>query len=544
MSNKITGKIFLIITIITIIIALLNLFACRAIGDSQEDAETFEVTRGDIIQTVTTSGYVDSSEQNDYSLSASGKVLCALSKGDTFSKGDVLIEIDGSKQELLIAQAEENLNTAKNSIDIAKINYQQALGANHVSIQIAQSNAVQSEQATQNALTSLENANSAADASLNSARLSAENSNSAADASLNSARLSAENSNSAANASINSAKVALDITQDNYDKVKADPLSTPEEIDYARNSLKTAQAAYDQAVTLAQNSTNSAQAAYDQAVTLAQNSTNSAQAAYEQAKANAQSQAESAEAAYQQALNSQSASYWSSLSSTETAQVQIKLTKKNIEQVETQLKLSEINLELARLDMGSSIIHAPYSGIVLSSVYKEGQYASPGINAISIISSDFIIKANVNEIDVVNLQVGQDVDIRLDAYYENEFSGKIIKISPISSNIGGVVSFELTVKPETGNGPEFLYGLSASLTITTSGVEDVLFVPIQSVYEENGKSYVDLVAEDGSTEKKEVTTGMFNYDFIEIKSGLNEGDTILTSPTSSNISGSLMFTTD
>ncbi|GAH07144.1 unnamed protein product, partial [marine sediment metagenome] len=206
---------------------------------------------------------------------------------------------------------------------------------------------------------------------------------------------------------------------------------------------------------------------------------------------------------------------------------QIEVAAKNIKQVETQLKLSEINLKLAKLDMDSNIIRAPYDGIVLSSVYKEGQYASPGINAISIISDDFIIKADINEIDVVNLQVGQDVDIRLDAYYENEFSGKIINISPISSNVGGVVSYELTVKPETGNGPELLYGLSASLTITTSGVENVLFVPIQSVYEEDGKSYVDLVAEDGGIEKIEVTTGIFNYDFIEIKSGLNEGDTIL-----------------
>ncbi|GAI99943.1 unnamed protein product, partial [marine sediment metagenome] len=132
-----------------------------------------------------------------------------------------------------------------------------------------------------------------------------------------------------------------------------------------------------------------------------------------------------------------------------------------------------------------------------------------------------------------------DVDIRLDAYYENELSGKIINISPISSNIGGVVSYELTVKPETGNGPELLYGLSASLTITTSGVENVLFVPIQSVYEEDGKSYVDFVAEDGGIEKTEVTTGIFNYDFIEIKSGLNEGDTILISPAQYNIPGSL-----
>ncbi|MBE3115533.1 MAG: efflux RND transporter periplasmic adaptor subunit [Actinobacteria bacterium] len=436
MGNKITGKIFLIITIITIIIALLNLLACRAIGDSQEDAETFEVTKGDIIQTVNTSGYVDSIEQNDYSLSASGKVLCALSKGDTFSKGVVLIEIDDSRQELLIAQAEENLNTAKNSLALARISYQNALDANHIAIQLADTNTKLSEQSVQNALTALEGAN------------------------------------------------------EYLNLVEEEVLSTDLQISQAS------------------------------------------------------SQSHSAEGVYYQTLINQSSTYWSNLSTTQSAASQIEVIGKNIKQVETQLKLSEINLELAKLDMGSSIIHAPYNGIVLSSVYKEGQYASPGINAISIISSDFIIKANINEIDVVNLQVGQDVDIRLDAYYENEFSGKIIKISPISSNIGGVVSFELTVKPETGNGPELLYGLSASLTITTSGVEDVLFVPIQSVYEEDGKSYVDLVAEDGSIEKREVTTGTFNYDFIEIKSGLNKGDIILTSPAQYNIPVSVGFTTD
>jgi len=432
MGNKIAKKIFFItITISIIIIALLNLSACKRLGEMQESMETFEVTKGDIIQTVTTSGYVDSNEQNDYSLSASGKVIYALNKGDIFSKGDVLIEIDNSRQELLIAQAEENLNTAYSSLALAKISYQQALDANHIAVQLAQENANLSEQSAQNALTALEDANRS------------------------------------------------------LSLIKKEDLST---------DLQLAQAV---------------------------------------------TQSHSAEGAYEQTLINQSSTYWSNLSSTQSAASQIEVTAKNIKQTETQLKLSEINLKLAKLDMDSSIIRAPYDGIVLSSVYKEGQYASPGINAISIISDDFIIKADINEIDVVNLQVGQDVDIRLDAYYENEFSGKIINISPISSNIGGVVSYELTVKPETGNGPELLYGLSASLTITTSGVENVLFVPIQSVYEEDGKSYVDFVAEDGGIEKTEVTTGMFNYDFIEIKSGLNEGDTILISPAQYNIPGSL-----
>jgi len=432
MVNKITGKFFFIVTVIAIIIiALLNLTACNSLGDISKIIDTFEVTKGDIIQTVTTSGYVDSSEQNDYSLSASGKILSALSKGDTFSKGGVLIEIDDSRQELLIAQAEENLNTAKNSLSLARISYQQALDANHIAIQLADTNINLSEQSVQNALTALEGANK-----------------------------------------------SLDLAKKNI----------------SSTDLQIAQAS---------------------------------------------TQSHSAEGAYQQTLINQSSTYWSNLSSTQSAASQIEVTAKNINQAEIQLNLSQISLELVKLDIDCGTIYAPYNGIVLSSAYKEGQNASPGVNAISIISSDFIIKADINEIDVVNLQLGQDVDIRLDAYYENEFSGKIINISPISTNIGGVVSFELTVKPEAENGPELLYGLSSSLDITTSGVENVLFVPIQSVYEEDGKSYVDLVAEDDGIEKTEITTGIFNYDFIEIKSGLNKGDTILISPAQYNTPDSL-----
>lgn len=422
MRNKITGKIFLIITIITIIIALLNLFACKAIGDSQEDAETFEVTRGDIIQTVNTSGYIDSIIQNDYSLAASGKVIYTLEKGDTFSKGDMLIEIDSSRQELLITQAEENLNIAENSLELARLSYQQALDANHIVLQLADTNTKLSEQSVQNALTALEGAN------------------------------------------------------EYLDLVEEGVLSTDLQISQAS------------------------------------------------------SQSHSAEGAYYQTLINQSSTYWSNLSTTQSAASQIEVIGKNIKQAESQLKLSQINLELARLDIDNYKIYAPYDGIALTSTYKEGEYAGPGVPAISIIGSDFIIKAEVNETDVVNLQLGQDVDIRLDAYFEDKLNGKITEISQISTNIGGVVSFELIVKPEIENGPKLLYGLSASLDITTSSVEDVLYVPIQSVFEEDRKSYVSVPGEDGTINKTEVTTGVFNYDFIEIKSGLNEGDIILISP--------------
>src|SRR4030066_908163 len=162
LSKLIRKKFFIVsttIAIITIIMVSSGLSSCKGLGDASTLLDTFEVTRGDIIQTITTSGYVESIEKNDYSITVSGEVLHALSKDDVFSKGDVLIEVDNSRQELLIAQSEENLNLAKDSLALAKISYQQALDYNHVAIQLAGENTKLAEQSVQNALIALEGAN-------------------------------------------------------------------------------------------------------------------------------------------------------------------------------------------------------------------------------------------------------------------------------------------------------------------------------------------------------------------------------------------------
>jgi HlyD family secretion protein len=463
MKNRTSGKIFfLIVTTIVVTITAITLSSCKTLGeDILADSDTFEVTRGDIIQTITTSGYVDSVEKNDYSLAIQGKVLYILDKDDIFKKGDVLLEVDNSRQELLIAQSEENLNTARNSLSIAKLNYQQALDANHVALQLAETSAQQAELSTRSALVALENANNMADKSEKSAKVALEN--------------------------------AKKLLSEAKDEAKSNPMITDTQL-----------------------------AQYEANV-------NSAEANYDSVSAQSQSAAKSAEIAYEQSILGQSASYWSNLSSTQSAKTQIEAAAVNIRQAETQLRLSEISLELARLDVDNNITYAPYDGIVLASTYKEGQYASPGMNAISIISNDFIIKAEINETDVVNLKTGQDVDIILDAYPETTFKGKIIEISRIPSSIGGVVTFDFLVRPEIENAPELIYGLSANLEITEAVSKNVLYVPIDSILEENGKTYVNLVTEDGNIKKTEVVTGASNYDFIEIKSGLNEGDTVLIS---------------
>jgi len=406
-------KIAIFSLIIIIIAGTLLLLSCRA-GGEEDGLETFEAIRGNIIQTVSTSGNVDSRYSNNYSLQTSGTVTRSLEKGDAFNKGDILIELNSDRTQLLITQAEENIKISQASLDLARMNYQQALDSNHIAIQLADTNTEQAELASENAFKALENANNMASVSIGNS-----------------------------------------------------------------------------------------------------------------AEAQSRSSRDAAEGAYEQSVSSQSAIYWSNLSSTQSAEAQIAIVAKNIEQAQLQLGLAEINYELMALDSDNHIIYAPYEGIVLSSVYKIGEYAGPGIPAMEIASSEFVIVSEVNETDIINMDTGQQTTIDLDAYYLEELTGEIIEISPVSTNIGGVVSYKITVRPGIVDGIRLFHGMSASLDIIISDLEDVIYIPIQLVGEEDGRQYVDVLLGDESIERIEVETGIFNYDFIEIKSGLSEGDIVV-----------------
>jgi len=510
------GKISIILTNFMIIVIIPSLLlSCkpggRFFGDEEDGMETYEVMRGDIIQTVSTSGNVDSKYSNSYSLKTSGDVLQSLEKGDSFKKGDSLIELSSQRMLIMMDQAEENARTSQASLDLAKlnartsqasldlaklnartsqasldlakINYQQALDANHVAVQLAETNTDLAELAAQNAFKSLEGANNMAASSIESARIAMENSKEIYEVAKDSQTLT-------------------DVQKETYE----DSIDTTE-------------------------------------------------AAYQSARAQAQSSQSSAEGSYEQSVLNQSTTYWTNISSTQTAESQIDITAKNIEQAEVQvaiiaknieqaevqvaiiaknieqaevqLRLAQINLELVGLDSDAHIIYAPYDGIVLSSAYKIGEYAGPGLSALEIASNEFVIVSEVNETDIVNMELGQEVIISLDAYYLEELMGKIINISPVATNVGGVVSYKITVQPETENGPRLFLGLSASMEITTYSLEDIIFVPIQYVSEDDGIPSVNVKKDDESIEEVKVETGIFNFDFIEIKSGLSEGDIVV-----------------
>ena len=486
-KRKVLKTILKVLTAALSISALIVLTSCTGMGPfsnnnnqsstQSQGMETYTVVRGNILQEATTTGSVDVKTTNTYTFKVTGKVISALEQGNTFKKGEVLTELDNSDGVAKINDFEDSLQTAedslaasKSSLTTAKINYQKALDANHIAIQLADLNTQKAQESMESAFASLESANINADLAYESAASALEKATSEA----------IKNASS------------------------TDPIVE------AQNKL-------------------------------------------ESTKASGEASTSQAETNYEKSQLEQSSTYWNNLSSLQSAQAQIKLTQVNIsdaalkiKQAERSLESSEQDIEDAKQDLSDYKILAPYDGIISSTGYKVGEQSSQGGTGISLISNEFIIKATISENDMPKVKVGNEVVVSLDAYSDVELNGTLEKINPVSTTTNGIVSYEVLISFQDVKDVELFYGLSANISIIIAKAENVLYVPIQSVYKENGKSYVDVLktaqanqtnqtskankgAQAQSIEKVEVTKGINDYVNIEIKSGINEGDVIVTS---------------
>jgi multidrug efflux pump subunit AcrA (membrane-fusion protein) len=152
--------------------------------------------------------------------------------------------------------------------------------------------------------------------------------------------------------------------------------------------------------------------------------------------------------------------------------------------------------------------------------------------------STLLVKADLNQIDVAKVKLGQKVTVTLDALPGKTYDAEITKIAPASilpkDKQVDVFPVEATLtKADAAIKP----GMTADVRIHIEKKEHVLALPIEAVVKENGKQFVSKVvpAENGKqkTDKVEVTVGARNDREIEIASGIKEGDKVLIKPASS-----------
>jgi len=235
------------------------------------------------------------------------------------------------------------------------------------------------------------------------------------------------------------------------------------------------------------------------------------------------------------------------------AQIDVDTALSDVKAKKVALQTATVAYNAASDQLRYTHIVSPMDGTVTERGIQPGETVVPGVQAtfegkalltVSDLST-LIIKADLNQIDVAKVKLGQAVKVTFDALPDRTYDATITKIAPASvapdtksgtqSTSGAVDVFpvEATLtKADTAIKP----GMTADVRIHIEKKDNVIALPIEAVVKENGKQFVTKVipAEKGKqrTEKSEVKVGARNDRQIQILSGLAEGDKVLIKPAS------------
>jgi membrane fusion protein, macrolide-specific efflux system len=171
-------------------------------------------------------------------------------------------------------------------------------------------------------------------------------------------------------------------------------------------------------------------------------------------------------------------------------------------------------------------IVAPLSGFIIAKNIMPGQTVTAG-DAVLVMADVLIVKAQVDETDIGNIQLDQSVTIQLDAYPDQTIKGKVNHIAYDSQVINNVTIYEVDVIPNEV--PSFFRaGMSATVNFITSEKDNVLLIPLRAIKQLGSTTYAFQYDKETKTGKPiQIKTGLANTTDIELVSGLNEGDKIV-----------------
>lgn len=174
-----------------------------------------------------------------------------------------------------------------------------------------------------------------------------------------------------------------------------------------------------------------------------------------------------------------------------------------------------------------TVIEAPYNGRITKISTYINQDVDMSTVLFSIIDdSSYKIEASIDESDINKVSYGQDVDVTVTALNKG-FEGTVTNVDREATLNGSSATFGLVITLDDDEKLNEIYsGMSAEMNIVIKESKDVLIAPIQAVTVKKGVSTVK-VKDGDSTKEVEVEVGAQDSSFVEIKSGLKEGDIIV-----------------
>ncbi len=206
-----------------------------------------------------------------------------------------------------------------------------------------------------------------------------------------------------------------------------------------------------------------------------------------------------------------------------------------IAQAEAQLAEAEARLQAIDTQLDESFVRAPFSGIVTQKYAVEGAFVTPTTAAsttssatstsIVALASGLEILATVPEVDIGQIKMGQEVEIRTDAYPDQVFRGRVRLIAPAAVEEQNVTSFQVRVTITAGNNA-LKNGMNTDLVFLGNTLPNALVVPTVAIVTQDGKTGVYVPTTGKKATFVPVTIGPSIGTETQILSGLTEGDAV------------------
>jgi HlyD family secretion protein len=171
-------------------------------------------------------------------------------------------------------------------------------------------------------------------------------------------------------------------------------------------------------------------------------------------------------------------------------------------------------------------ITSPMTGVVAYIDAEPGRSVQAGYYLGHIYNTEEMgMFVQVDDIQVLNVHQGAEVEITLPAMPGEIFYGEVTYVSAGGTDRDGIPMFYVNIELE--GSPEMRPGMQANAYIKGGSAENVLLAPVEAIFEERGQYKVEVLRDDGQIELVEVELGLMDNRYVEIKSGLKEGDKVV-----------------
>lgn len=219
------------------------------------------------------------------------------------------------------------------------------------------------------------------------------------------------------------------------------------------------------------------------------------------------------------------------------------IAQKDLDDARTAKELAENRLDRASKRMqvlddrlAKTKISAPMGGVILELPVVEGQVvvAAASVNSGTLImklanTTQLLIRTHVNQVDVARLREKMPVTFTVDSIPGVKMEGKVFRIAPTATVRNNIKGFQVEIRIDSPDA-RIRPGMTADVVVPVDRVENALAVPLPAVFLEPDGSKVVFVAAaspEAPAEKRAVEAGLSDVDFVEIRSGVAQGESVL-----------------